>query len=191
MRPPSLRPRGEAEAGSNLKLLAALLILSVFTAGCSSRWRNKFIRKSKNPRTAQAILVLQPDQMAVMPAADRYREHFAFWKSWHGQLLDSFGQTKKRDLTNLNGAIGEMRSMQALLTGQPADRLKEILAEMDEMEERWSIAPMPAHPTGDRTSLERIQREVGKKYHYSNIKQTVIPEPEREKKEEPALPAPK
>ena len=174
-----------------MKRLLALVLAAAMAgslAGCSSQWRNKFIRKSKNPRTAQAFLVLQPDQLAVMPAADRYREHFAFWKSWHSQLLDSFGELKKRDMVNLNGAIGELRSMKALITGKPADRLKEILTQMDEMEERWSIAPTPSHPTGDRTSLERIQREVGKKYHYSNIKQTVIPEPERK---EPAPPAQK
>lgn len=160
--------------------LALFVALSVAAglSGCSSEWRKKFIRMRKNPRTAQAILVLQPDHLAVMPATDRYREHFAFWKSWHGQLLDSFGEIKKRDLANLSGAIGELRSMQALLTGEPAGRLKEILAGLDEMEERWSAAPTPAHPIADRTSLERIQREVSKKYHYSNIKQTVIPEPE-------------
>ena len=170
------------------RLLAVILAAAMAgsLAGCSAGWRKKFIRKSKNPRTAQAILILQPDQTAVMLAADRYREHFAFWKSWHDQLLDSFGQLKKRDLANLNGAIGELRSMQEVLTGEPVDRLKEILVKLDDMEERWSIAPTPAHPVADRTSLESIQREVGKKYHYSNIKQTVIPEPERQPQAPPA-----
>lgn len=178
--------RAKRSSLRSLRILLLTLSASTFLlSGCSAEWRKKFIRKSKNPRTVQAILVLQPDTLAVLPAADRYREHFAFWKSWHGDLLGSFGQNKKRDLANLHGAIGELRSMQELLTGAPAERLKEVLADMDRMRDRWSLSPTALHPAGDRTSLEKIQREVGKTYHYSNIQQTVIPEPEREQKQKP------
>lgn len=166
-------------ARSLIALALLLPAVALSLVGCSRAWRSKFIRKRKNPQTAQAILTLQPDYLAVMPAADRYREHFAFWKSWHSGLLDSWGELKKRDLANLNGSIGELRSMQALLLGEPADRLKEILVELDEMEERWSRSPTASHPVSDRTTLERVQREVSKNFHYSNIKQTVIPEPEQ------------
>ena len=79
--------------------LAVLLILSVSAvSGCGPEWKKKFIRKRKNAQVTQPILLLQPDYKAVMPAKDRYREHFAFWKSWHTEMLSSFGQLKRRDL---------------------------------------------------------------------------------------------
>lgn len=172
--------KGSGRPGPSLVAFVLLLAAVVFSlAGCSEAWKRKFVRKRKNVQPPQAILVLQPDYLAVMPAADRYREHFAFWKSWHSGLLDSLGELKKRDLANLNGAIGELRSLQALLTGEPADRLKGILVGLDEMEERWSRSPTAAHPAADRSTLEKIQREVNRNFHYSNIKQTVVPEPER------------
>lgn len=164
-----------------MKRAIAVFLLLAFAGsagGCSPEWKKKFTRKGRKPREVQAILVLQPDYKAVHPAADRYREHFAFWKSWHGELLTSFGQIKKRDLAYLNGSIGELRSMQVLLTGQPAQRLKEIVSGLDEMEQRWSASPTSTHPASDRTLLESFQREVNKTFHYSNIKQTVVPEPQ-------------
>lgn len=144
-------------------------------AGCSPEWKKKFVRKRNAKEGPAAILVLQPDHLALHPPADRYREHFAFWKSWHSGLLESYGKLKKRDTANLTGAIGELRSMQALLTGKPAERLKEILTEMDAMEDRWNAAPTPAHPPADRSFLQKVQREVNKDFHYSNIKETVAP----------------
>lgn len=166
-----------------------LPILALSAAGCSRDWKKKFIRKRKNPQVAQPILILQPDHLAVMPAADRYREHFAFWKSLHGDLLSSFGQLKKRDLVYLSGAIGELRAMQALLTGEPADRLKELLVGLDEMEERWNRSPTASHPASDWTTLEQVQRKVSKTFHYSNIKQTMVPDPERQAAQAEAPPA--
>ena len=167
--------------------LAFLLILSVSAvSGCSPEWKKKFIRKSKKPQVTQPILVLQPDYKAVMPAKDRYREHFAFWKSWHGELLNSFGQLKRRDLTNLNGVVGELGAMQSLLTGNPADRLKKIVQDLERMKEQWSASPTASHPASDRSTLQRVQREVGKSFHYSNIKETVVPEPEREEETPPS-----
>lgn len=176
----SLRPRGKAAAGINLRpLLAVLLIFSVSAvSGCGSEWKKKFVRKRKNAKVTQPILTLQPDYKAVMPAKDRYREHFAFWQSWHTELLNSFGQLKRRDLSHLNGAIGELSAMQAILTGEPSQRLKKIVEDLDAMKERWSAAPLASHPAADRSTLERFQREISKNFHYSNIKETVVPEPE-------------
>lgn len=159
--------------------LAFLLILSVSAvSGCSPEWKKKFVRKSKKPQVTQPILVLQPDYKAVMPAKDRYREHFAYWKAWHSELLGSFGQLKRRDVANLSGAAGELGAMQVLLTGEPADRLKEIVGELGRMKEQWDASPTASHPSTDRSTLERVGREVNKRFHYSNIQETVVPEPE-------------
>ena len=171
-----------------LKRVAAcclLLLLSCFLMeGCNSSWRKKFVRKrQKEVTTPQAYLVLQPDQKAVLPPDARYRQHYAFWKSWHGELLLSLGQIHKRDVRYLDGVIGELRAMRADLAGEPAGRLREILVELSNLRDDWEssrgVGPMPA---SHRTRLEKLQREIGKKFHYSEVKESIVqdsePQPE-------------
>ncbi|MBI3312163.1 MAG: hypothetical protein HYZ88_01380 [Candidatus Omnitrophica bacterium] len=177
----SEKPVRPAPHPVGFKYLVVLLvvILLVGTAGCSPKWRAKFIRKRKGTPTApQAILVLQPDQKALMPAPDRYREHFAFWKSWHSGLLDSLGQVRKRDNAQLNGAIGELQAMQTLLVGPPANRLREILVELRDLQSDLNSKPATWQiPAATRTRLQKLFREIGRKYPYSNVKDAFAPEP--------------
>lgn len=154
-----------------VRLVAAALILSFLAGGCSREWRRKFIRKPKDVQRPQAVLVLESDVQATHPPDVRYREHFAYWKSWHSELLASFGQIRKRDLAYLNGCIGELRSLAGLLSGPPARRLQEILKEMEGMRAAWEGQPQTGYATAaGRGRLEKIQREVNKHLHYSKVK---------------------
>ena len=158
-----------------------LFFVSCFLVeGCNSSWRKKFVRKRKEEVAApQAYLVLQPDQKAVFPPDVRYRQHYAFWKSWHSDLLLSLGQIHKRDLRYMDGVIGELRAMQADLSGPPAERLREILVELSNLRDEWEnsggVGPMPA---SHRTRLEKLQREISKKFHYSEVKGILVPDSE-------------
>ncbi len=135
------------------------------------------MRKRKNPKPPQAILTLQPDQKAVLPAADRYREHYALWKSWHADLLNSYGQIQKRDVATLTGAVGELRAMQRVLSGSPAESLSEILAELTDLEQKWKSSTRPWAPSAaTRTRLEQLQRQIQKKFHYSEVKEFIAQE---------------
>ena len=158
--------------------LALILLVCLFSSGCSREWKKKFLRRRKNVAPPQAVLVLQPDVKAIYPPADRYREHYAFWKSWNEELLISLGQIHKRDVRYLSGVVGELRSMQALLSGRPADQLREILIQLSDMEDRWKRAPDTWQiPVSDRTKLERFQREIGRKFSYSDVKESLVPDP--------------
>ena len=160
--------------------MAVMLIGCIFLSGCSPEWKKKFIRKRKKDLDGpQAILVLQPDHKAVFPAAIRYKEHYAFWKSWHGELLDSFGQIRKRDIRYMDGVIGELQSMQILLSGQPAQRLRQILVELSDLQAQWERTPSTGQiPISHRGRLESLQREIGKSFHYSDVKDSILPDPE-------------
>ena len=174
--PPPRRPFAPSLARSLLCLFLCLCV-----AGCGHEWRKKFVRKRKKEvETPQAILTLQPDYKAMYPTADRYREHFAFWKSWHSELLSSLGQIQKRDVRYLNGVIGELRTMVSLLTGGPAQRMREILVELQEMEDKWSSAPSTwSIPTSQRTTLEQLQREIDKAFYYSRVKEFLVKDAEQ------------
>ena len=163
-----------------LRIIAFGLLVGAALSGCNSTWRAKFIRKrNKNVGASPAILVLQPDYKAVYPPADRYREHYAFWKSWHSELLISLGQIHKRDVTYLNGVIGELRSMQAILSGRSAQRLHDILVELSDLQDQWERAPdtWPI-PASHRTRLEKLQREIDNKFNYSDVKEEIVQDPE-------------
>lgn len=165
-----------------LRLVVSLLLAGCFlAAGCSPKWREKFIRKKKKAApTQQAILVLQPDYKALLPVADRYREHFAFYKSWSSSLIDSYGDLRKRDKVNLQGVIGETEAMQGLLTGLPSVRLKEILRQLQQIEDQWERMPdtwTPPHST--RLKIERLTREVNRDFHYSEVKDSLIGDPDQ------------
>ncbi len=153
-----------------LLLTTCLLIIT----GCSPEWRRKFVRKKKNVSPPQPVLVLQADMQAIHPPAVRYREHFAYWKSWHSELMASLGQIRKRDLRYLNGAAGELRSLAELLSGSSADRMREISNELSEMEVRWSSKPASWRVSvRDRLRLEQIEREINRDFHYSNIQSSI------------------
>ena len=162
---------------NRLQGIVCCLLVIVLLAGCAG-WKKKFIRKRKTPpKPPQAILTLEPDHKALLPAADRYREHYAFWKSWHADLLNFYGQTQKRDVAYLTGAIGELRAMQRVLKGTPADSLSKILAELTEMEQQWRDSSGAWSPSATtRTRLEQLQREVQKKFHYSEVKDFIAEE---------------
>ena len=173
-----------------LKRLGSLCFLFVvccfLLTGCSEEWKRKFIRKKKDAQPIQAILVLHSGEKALHPPRARYREHFAFWKSWHKDLLLSLGEMRKRDLRYLGGAVGELRSMLAVLSpGEPADQLREVIIELSDFQERWENRP--THPwrvsIRERSRLEQLKRLINKKYHYSKLETHILqPEPEEEEK---------
>ena len=182
-------PPSEARNDGFLRFVAFLLLLSFSLAvsGCSEEWRKKFIRKNRRAVISQPILMLVPDRLAVLPATQRYREDFAFWKSWHLDLLDSYGKNQKHDTAYLSGMIGQLRAMQEMLTGKPSERMREILIELTGMEKRWNQTRGVWSPTTqDRTRLERLYREINRDFHYSHIKETIPPEPPTEE-ESPSL----
>ena len=158
-----------------------LVFFLVFeSAGCGSQWKRKFIRKRKNAEPPQAVLVLESNFQSTYPPEVRYREHFAFWKSWHTELLVSLGQSRKRDIRYLDGTIGELRSMVEILppSSSQANRLRAILGELGELQNRWGRSPDPWRVSPvTRSQLEKLRREIDKSFHYSRVK-TLIPSKE-------------
>ncbi len=176
---------------SRTRIVAVFLSVAVVLAGssgCSPEWRRKFVRKRAKPETRQAILTLQPDSEAVGPASVRYRERFAYWKSLHTDLLDSLGVSRKRDIRYLDGVIGELGSMSGILTeGPPAQRLRQILAELNRLKAAWNARVGDWTPrSSERTRLEQLRREVDNNFSYAKVKKWIPeqkPQPSHENSE--------
>lgn len=159
----------------------ALLLVAIClpAGGCSPEWKRKFIRKKKE-KPVQAVLVLQSGANALHPPRARYREHFAFWKSWHIALQAELGENGKRDRRNLKGVVDELRAMYALLAGSPEkERLKGFIAELAELEGDWQAAGGPWRVTAStRSRLERIYRRVNAEFHYARVEEVLARDPE-------------
>lgn len=170
----SRRERPSRRAIRYLRITVSCLLFAVSLTGCGPHWKQKFIRKGKPVQTQQPILTLQSDIQATDPPEVRYQEHFAYWKSWHSELLDSLGQIRKRDLRYFSGMISELQSMAQLLSGPPADRLGEILVELHKLEKDWSESnPTGSPPPAVRTRLAQIEREIDKNFHPSKVKDSI------------------
>ena len=158
---------------------AAIGVLIISSAGCGPQWKKKFIRTRKGERAGpQPIFVLESEEKATYPPSTRYRQHYAYWKSWHTDLLETYGQLRKRDVRYLNGVIGEMRPMSELLSGEPGDRMKKILAEFVQLQEGWAKIPEPWAPShATRTRLEQLRRIIDRDFHYSKVKKFLPPDP--------------
>jgi len=116
-------------------------------------------------------MVLEPNDQAMYAASIRYQEHYAYWKSWHSELLGSYGQMRRRDLRNLSGVISELRSMEDILTGPPADHLRGILQEISAMEEKWRREPDTwTPPSAFHSRLEQLMREIDRSFYYKKVK---------------------
>ena len=156
------------------RFLGFFCLLGLLMTGCGPRWKEKFVRRHKETAPPQPVLVLEPDARSLMPAADRYREHFAYWKSWHTGLIDTLGQLRKRDLSQLNGVIGELRAMSALLTGKKQARLVQILNELGTLRDQWDAALVSGQMTiSTRTRLEKLFREIARDFEYADVKDSI------------------
>ena len=164
--------RSEVRKWLLVPLSLLLTVLCLLETGCGPQWKRKFIRKGKVVSAPQPILELQSDVQATYPPAVRYQAHFAYWKSWHSELLSSLGQSRKRDLRYLSGVIGELRAQVELLTGPPAERLQGILSELTQFEREWQEAPADI-PASTRTRLEQLQRQIDREFHYAEVKQWI------------------
>ncbi len=160
------------------RLLVFGVVACVLLGGCSHEWKKKFLRKRKEVRPPQAVLALEPDHKAMYPPAVRYREHFAFWKSWHSELLTSLGEIRKRDLRYLDGTIGEAASLQALLTGPQADELRAVLKELRGISDRWKRSTGPWEVSArDRMTLQRLERKIQGHFQYGDVREAIRPDP--------------
>lgn len=150
-------------------VVSLVCIMLVGSSGCGRKIQ--LIRKNKRINPPQPIMVLEPNDQALYQPALRYQEHFAYWKSWHSDLLGSFGQMHRRDLSNLSGVISELRAMEYILTGPPADHLRVVLQEVSAMEEKWRQEPDTwTPPPAMRSRLEQLMREIDKGFYYKKVK---------------------
>ncbi len=160
-----------------------VVVLLAGTTGCETVKR-KFTRKPKTTQGPEPIFTLDEEYRPEFPPDVRYQAHFAYWKAAHDDLLEGLGQaTRLRRERATRQAIKELRAMQALLQGPPADGLGRFIAEMERLAQRLDDPVLDAPRLSVmRSSIESLYRRIDSGYDFHRVKAHL-------KSEAPAPPA--
>ena len=188
----SVQSRAESRSNTRKPVLIPLLMAAILLAGCNEDWEKKFIRHREKPP--------QPAQFEVeqihRPYPELYKEHFNYWRNWHGQLLQDLGRNHKRELRDLREANRQLESLEKYLTEPKKVLVRHFLEELDQGTlafERISVSPSDYGIMKQR--LESLQLEVERNLHPKKVKDYFLPTPlpmnlAEYEGEEPKIPAP-
>lgn len=152
---------------------SAVLIVAVLAGatGCETV-RRKFTRKRKKIEKVEPIFALEQVYRPEHPPEVRYQAHFAYWKAAHDDLLDNLDQaTQSRRMRAARQAVKELRAMQALLEGPPAEGLRYFVREMETIEHQVANPALgPPRLAVMRSTIESLRRRIDKGYDYHKVK---------------------
>ena len=151
-------------------LLFCFLLLDIL--GCEAFTR-KFTRKPK--KTDAAIeLVLAPEEYKGpnMTKEEIYRQHYTYWNSWHGELINMLTQkaSLKKKVDCAQEAIKQLVNMKMMLV---EDAQKNIDPELSKLNDLLSDIKSDIYGTNDSRNLqtaERIKGSIYKGFAYPKIR---------------------
>jgi hypothetical protein len=101
--------------------------------GCATLKR-KFTRKPKEKEEPEKIFT---ETKQMYPANIRYSNHFIYWRSWQGELIENVGKNHKKVVASADRALYNLKQMQELLKDKKSrelqpyvDKLAVIVAEL-------------------------------------------------------------
>jgi hypothetical protein len=158
--------------------LTGVVIICLLTCGCEAFVR-KFTRKHKKAELPQQEMVLEPVVYDVpeSPAQERYRQALLFWKSWHGELIDSLSghnANQKRQVNCVREAIGNLQQMRSLLNSPKQSLLDAALASMRELEVKVAGDTYGNNVSALRSSAEKIKRDILKDFSYNKVSKDIV-----------------
>ncbi|MFA6216345.1 MAG: hypothetical protein WDL87_01655 [Candidatus Omnitrophota bacterium] len=155
-----------------------VVVICLLTCGCEAFVR-KFTRKAKKSELPQQEMVLEPVVYDVpkSPAQERYRQALLFWKSWHGELIDSLSghnANQKRQVNCVREAIANLQQMRSLLNSQKQALLDVSLASMRELEVKVAGDTYGNNVSTLRLLAEKIKRNILKDLSYNKISKDIV-----------------
>lgn len=150
-----------------------ILVFAVWFAissvsGCAGLQR-KFTRKKKAPPKRPRIY--QVKKYEKRPTPELYKKHYAYWMSWHSELISDLGQSRKRDLRCVEEIIGNLTDMAGMLVEEKANELEghiEKIAGIRDVIARGELSQFNRYSI--ISTLEREDRMIKKRFCFSKIK---------------------
>jgi len=164
---------------SRPRTLRALAMMSLFLlpfllSACDSGWEKKFIRKREKPPRKPQFEV----EAVQRPFPELYKEHFTYWKNWHGQLLQDLGTNHKRELMDVNEARRHLVYLQKYLHDDKARDIGKHVEEFDRVTKRLRESRMSGNDYEIlKRRLESMQANIHRVAHPKRVKQFFLPTP--------------
>jgi len=154
--------------------IAFLIILTFYLSGCAELSR-KFTRK--NPHKKETVSFYSVEEYKTKSPAERYRDHYVYWRNWHLDLERTDGSGFKRDMTAMDETLRHLTAMRDLLADEKAQGLTERINDLetirDKMKRRRHDVMKDPHV---RKIIERSGRVIVNNFSYNAVKEFLINE---------------
>lgn len=157
-------------------VLAILVLFNLI--GCDALQR-KFTRKKK--ATVKAPRIYQLKKYEKKPSPELYKQHYAYWQSWHSELIKVLGQNHKKDKRCIEEAVGHLIDMHNILVPEKGKELESHIAKLEEIKDIiFKEEPTQANKDYISRTLEREDRVIKKEFNYAKVKDNLKKSPEDE-----------
>lgn len=155
-------------------LLVTSYLLLVTLFGCDAFVR-KFTRKPKKENLPEQELVLAPEEYKApqVTKEELCRQYLLYWKSWQDELITSLsygGTNHKKQVDCANESIKNIKSLRELLSTEKQKKLDTYIAQLENLKESVSKDTYGGNITANRTTAERIKRNILRDFSYRKLK---------------------
>lgn len=155
------------------RLLAFILMFCVLLniTGCEAM-RKKFTRKKKEP--VRAPRIYQVKKYVKVPSPELYKKHYAYWMTWHSELLRVLGENHKKDMVCIEGILSNLDDMQNILIDEKANKLRPHIESMVKVKGIMVNEDLTMfNKDYVRMALEREDRAIKREFVYDKVKDSL------------------
>jgi hypothetical protein len=152
------------------KILSFFLAIVLVTnlSGCETV-RKKFTRKKKT--VVKMPRIYQVRKYEKKPIAELYAKHFAYWVSWHSELLRTLGANHKKDKKCIEEIMNNLNDLRNMLLPEKAEALKVHMEKLERVRtviEREELTQF--NKSYVAMTLDREDRSIKRDFKLSKVK---------------------
>jgi hypothetical protein len=152
-------------------IFLSVIFLTASLTGCDALQR-KFTRKKK--KEVKHPRFYQLKKYTRKPSPELYKQHFAYWVSWQGEMIQSVGQNRKRDQRAIEEAMGHLKDLRNILIPSKAEGMDPHIENMEQVKEIIFRGDLSfANKDSVRRTLEREDRAIKRDFCYSKVKDSL------------------
>jgi hypothetical protein len=151
--------------------VTVVLILMFNLTGCEAL-RKKFTRKKKE--TVKMPRFYQVRKYEKKPTPELYKKHYAYWASWHDELIRVLGQNHKKDMMCILNAVENLKDMQGILIPEKGDELEPHIKRLLKVKDAvFKEELSQANKSYIMMTLEREGRFIKREFCYSKVRNSL------------------